>query len=320
MHLIDGIYNSARSNGGASNGVDIFKRKRRNHSYELQTERILKSLGTKAFRLIEECIADGDVGDSARIVHLESNGYRAGKALNACGIGRSSAAAHIHHELTGKVYAAVNSSRSDGGTRNCVDSIVALFSRTLNKLERHGFTGKLIGKGRFLCKRAQTGRFAEVFTADVNAGDGIVAVHADSYDDFAAITFDSGFNHIANGIAIGVKAFIAAVHTAAFFNLYSFETDGRGKKTCTGFSSSLKGVFLNGTLGDQVENSQQSSCNQTDCYQRYQIAESFFVHYRNPPLFSARALALVNTCQHPSERQHAMCCKNILFIISRMYK
>ena len=300
MYLVDGVDNSARGNGSAGDGVDVFKRDRRNHSDELQTERILKRLRTEAFRFVEECIADGNVGDSTGTVHLQSDCHRTGKALNTCSIGRSSAAAHIHHKFTGKVYTAVNSSRSDGGTGNSVDGIVALFSRTLNELERYSFTGELISKGGFLCKRAQTGRFAEVFAADIDAGDGAVAVHADGYDDFATVTLDSGFNHIANRIAIGVKAFIAAIHAAAFFNLYSFETDGRGKQTGTGFSSSLKGVFLNGTLGDQVENSQQSSCNQTDCYQRYQIAESFFVHNRNPPLFSARALALVNTYQHPS--------------------
>ena len=290
MNQIDGIHNSLRSDGSTGNGVDVSQSERGNLADELGLEGLFQSLGAEAFGFVEEGVADGDLGDCAGVIQLHGHGHGASEALNAAGVGRASTAAHIHHKLTGQVYTAVNCSGGDGSAGNSVNSIIALGRVALDELQRHGLADKLVGKRRLLGQRAETGGFAEVVAADVDAGDDVVGIHTDGYNDFSAVAANGGFYNIANRAAFGVKTFVAAVHGAAFLEFNRLKGDSSRKQTGARFSSQTGRIFFDRAFGDLIKDRQKHSCNQANRNQGQQVPKRLFVHRGNPPSFSAHSV------------------------------
>ena len=273
LYLVDGVHNRVGGDGSAGNLVDISQSERGNLADELSLESFFQSARAVAGGLVEESVANGDLSDSAGVVQRQGNGHGTGKTLHAGGIGRSAFAAHIHHKLTGGVNAAVDSSRGDGRAGNSVNNAVLQAGGALGKGQRHAFADELIGEAGFLGLGAQTGSFAEIVAADRDAGNHILSIQTNGYNDFAGIAANGGFYNIANAFAVGVKAFVAAVHRTAFFQLYLLKGCGGSQKTGTGLLRGTKRVFGNRTFGDQVENSQQQGGYQTNANQRHQIAK-----------------------------------------------
>ena len=273
LHLVDGVHNGGGGDGSAGDGVNISQSQRGHLADELSLEGLFQSASAIAGRFVEEGVADGDLGDRAGIIQRQGHGYGTGKALHAGGVGRSAFAAHIHHKLTGRVNAAVYSGGGDGSAGNSVDDTILSASGALGKGQRHRFTDELIGKAGFLGPCAQTGGLAEVVAAHVDAGDYVVSVQTNGNHNLAGVAANGGFHNVANAFAVGVKAFIAAVHGAALLKLNLLERGGGRQQTGARFLRSTKCVFCNRTFGDHVENRQQQSCNQAKANQRHQISK-----------------------------------------------
>ena len=280
LNLIDRIHHSPGGDGRTGNGVDVFQSQRRHLADKLVTEIVFQRLAAIAFSLSEEIIADGDFGDGACIIQRQSDGHRTGKTLYAGGVWRSGAAStgQIHHKQRSIGHAAVYCVRGNRSARDGVDCFFRLFSIALDDGQRHGLTDILIGEGRLFGQRAQTGSLAEILTADTDAGDDIIAVHTNSHDDFTAVAADSGFHHVADRFAVGVKTLVAAVHSTAFFQRDLFKGNSSRKKLGARFFSGTARIFLDGAFGDQIENGQQRSGEHADHDQRHQIPEILLVH------------------------------------------
>ena len=76
---VDGINDSLRGNGSASDGVDISQSERGNLADKLGLEVIFESLSTETGSLGETVITDGNGRDRAVGVQFERNSYGASK-------------------------------------------------------------------------------------------------------------------------------------------------------------------------------------------------------------------------------------------------
>ena len=300
---VDGVDHGGGGNGCAGDGVDVAQLQRGRHADELRREAVLKGLLAVAFGFVEIVVANGDGGDGTVGVQLKGDGHGAAEALRAGGIGRS-AAAEVGDILARKVDAAVDGGGGAGRAGNGVDGVVTLGLVALDQREGHGFADILLGELGLLGQSAQSGRFAEVFAAHVNAGDHAVHVHAQRDYDLAAVAIDRGLDHVAHSLAGGVQALVDAVHIAALGNFHGFKAASGRKHAGAGFLRGAQAVLLDGVLGQQVEAGKKQRRDEADHHQWHHIPHVFLAH-NGYSSFIALCALLLPSLVHPQARTGA---------------